>query len=72
MYVPDPGLEYVISAKIIYRLSYGRTGRYGANLNSMHKVREGTGIWLEARSTVLMFDFPILKPILFSGVSGKL
>ena len=44
MYVPDPGLEYVISAKIIYRLSYARTGRYGANLNSMHKVREGTGI----------------------------
>ena len=29
MYVPDPGLEYVISAKIIYRLSYARTGRYG-------------------------------------------
>ena len=52
MYVPDPGLEYVISAKIIYRLSYARTGRYGANLNSMHRVRKGTGIWLGARSTV--------------------
>ena len=65
MYVPDPGLEYVISAKIIYRLSYARTGRYGANLNSMHRVRKGTGIWLGARSTVWMSDFPILKPLLF-------
>ena len=44
MYVPHPGLEYVISAKIIYRLSYARTGRYGANLNSMHRVRKVTGI----------------------------
>ena len=65
MYVPDPGLEYVISAKIIYRLSYARTGRYGANLDSMHRVRKGTGIWLGARSTVWRFDFPILKPLLF-------
>ena len=65
MYVPHPGLEYVISAKIIYRLSYARTGRYGANLNSMHRVRKVTGIWLGARSTVWMFDFPILKPLLF-------
>ena len=29
MYVPDPGLEYVISTEVIYRLSYARTGRYG-------------------------------------------